>query len=369
MTIQIFGTVCIDKVRKIEEFPKALGTYTTVVEEQTFLGGEASNTFVCLNEWMDKGSEYVRLLSTPIVNDLNGKTIMNKLKQSTDKTSDKNVIYTKIEGNTSSPSSLLSSSSPSSPPSLKCNIEYTPIVDIYVCNTKERTMFGIGFEQIDRYMIECKEIKEKILNVDLQFGPNHWISLDVNYPSINKEIIKKAIVTNTNLFLMDQELDSAVNELSKENTSIEHTSKLIFQSSSDHFGNKNGSIEGFFKIMNQWFQKENGIFKKFLFILTDSKNGFGVGGTWNDSWIEPYWFTPSIIPPDKIIDSTGAGDAFRAGLIFSLIHKNQSLSDSLEFASAVGGLNCLSFGGCSSTPSLNSINQFLKSNNKNQMFL
>ncbi|KAN0022399.1 hypothetical protein ACTFIU_004580 [Dictyostelium citrinum] len=356
MTIQIFGTVCIDKVRKIDEFPKSVGTYTPVINEQILLGGEASNTFVCINEWIEKGHESIKLIVPPLVNDLNGKFIVNKLKQSTDKTSDKNVIYTQIQKrpNDDDENGFL---------------KYTPITDIYVCKSKERTMFGIGFPEIDQYMIECKEIKEKILNVDLQFGPNHWISLDANYPLINKEIIKKAIITNTNLYIMDQELDTVVDELSKENTSIEHTSKLIFQSSSDHFGNKDGSIEGFFNIMNQWFQKDNGIFKKFLFILTDSKNGFGIGGTWNNHWIDPYWFTPSTIPPDKLIDTTGAGDAFRAALIFSLIHKNQSLPDSLEFASATGGLNCLSFGGCSSTPSLNSINQFLKLNNKNQMFL
>ncbi|KAM9963721.1 hypothetical protein ACTFIW_006972 [Dictyostelium discoideum] len=358
MTIQIFGTVCIDKVRKIEEFPKSLGTYTPVISEQILLGGEASNTFVCINEWVEKGQESIKLIAPPFVNDLNGKFIINKLKQSTDKTSDKNVIFTQIQ-------EINDNSNNNENNYLK----YTPITDIYVCNKKERTMFGIGFPEIDQYMVESKEIKEKILNVDLQFGPNHWISLDANYPLINKEVIKKSIITNTNLYIMDQELDTVVDELSLENTSIEHTSNLIFQSSSDHFGNKDGPIQEFFNIMNQWFQKDNGIFKKFLFILTDSKNGFGIGGTWNNEWIEPYWFTPSAIPSDKVVDTTGAGDSFRAGLIFSLVHKNQSLSNSLEFASACGALNCLSIGGCSSTPTLNSINQFLKLNNKCQMFL
>ncbi|EGC31028.1 hypothetical protein DICPUDRAFT_157156 [Dictyostelium purpureum] len=76
-----------------------------------------------------------------------------------------------------------------------------------------------------------------------------------------------------------------------------------------------------------------------------------VGGTLSNyktgesTYIEQYWFDPVQIPSDKIVDSTGAGDAFRAGLIYSLIYKNQALNNSLHFASTSGGLNCLSYGG------------------------
>ncbi|EGC28237.1 hypothetical protein DICPUDRAFT_85644 [Dictyostelium purpureum] len=51
-----------------------------------------------------------------------------------------------------------------------------------------------------------------------------------------------------------------------------------------------------------------------------------------------------------IVDSTGAGDSFRAGLIDSLIYINQALNNSLHFTSASVGLNYLSYGGNSRTP-------------------
>ncbi|EGC31394.1 hypothetical protein DICPUDRAFT_156747 [Dictyostelium purpureum] len=167
---------------------------------------------------------------------------------------------------------------------------------------------------------------------------------------------------------MDHEIDSVIKELVNSGDGVLENLKemsLVYQSSSDWFGNKNGDKQVFLTTMKEWLQSNIGANKYFLLILTDSKNGFGVGGTLRNyktgesTYIEPYWFDPVQIPSDKIVDSTGAGDAFRAGLIYSLIYKNQALNNSLQFAS--GGLNCLSYGGNSGTPTFKEILELINS--------
>ncbi len=47
----------------------------------------------------------------------------------------------------------------------------------------------------------------------------------------------------------------------------------------------------------------------------------------------------------KPIDTTGAGDCFDAGFVYSFLHKNRSFKDSIKFANALGALSCLYIGG------------------------
>ena len=44
------------------------------------------------------------------------------------------------------------------------------------------------------------------------------------------------------------------------------------------------------------------------------------------------------------VDSTGAGDSFLGGLIYSFFHEGQTPQESLDFAAAVGAMKCLRFG-------------------------
>ena len=53
--------------------------------------------------------------------------------------------------------------------------------------------------------------------------------------------------------------------------------------------------------------------------------------------VKPYNISP--------VDTTGAGDCFDAGFVFSFLHKNRSFKESVEFANALGALSCLYVGG------------------------
>jgi len=80
----------------------------------------------------------------------------------------------------------------------------------------------------------------------------------------------------------------------------------------------------------------------------------------------PAWYarhgdrTRREIPPFpvEVIDSAGAGDSFRAGLIYGLLH-GWTDEDSLRFASAVAALICTTAPGCVNPPALDQVLSFL----------
>ena len=43
--ILVYGTICLDRVYRIENLPK-LGGYAPILSEETFLGGEAADNFI-----------------------------------------------------------------------------------------------------------------------------------------------------------------------------------------------------------------------------------------------------------------------------------------------------------------------------------
>ena len=65
--------------------------------------------------------------------------------------------------------------------------------------------------------------------------------------------------------------------------------------------------------------------------------------------------------PIEVIDSTGAGDAFH-GAFCHFLEKGLSLEVCLEASSAVGSLNCRSYGGRNALPSSTELLDFLKIN-------
>lgn len=60
------------------------------------------------------------------------------------------------------------------------------------------------------------------------------------------------------------------------------------------------------------------------------------------------------------IDTTGAGDAFSAGIIYALLNKF-SIKESLRFANACGALSCLKEGTTEASPTIQSVLSFLDS--------
>ncbi|KGG00624.1 MULTISPECIES: carbohydrate kinase family protein [Prochlorococcus] len=94
-------------------------------------------------------------------------------------------------------------------------------------------------------------------------------------------------------------------------------------------------------------------------IITDGKNPV----EWYISGLQGITETPSS---QKIVDTTGAGDAFLAGLISKLISSDYpsnslEIEDYIKFASVCGLLTCLGEGAIEQQPYYDSVNKFLGS--------
>ena len=68
-------------------------------------------------------------------------------------------------------------------------------------------------------------------------------------------------------------------------------------------------------------------------------------------------YTPFEINP---VDTTGAGDSFRAGIIYGLLKKS-SIGKTIEFASALAAIVCQSIPGVINSPSYNQVKSFIAS--------
>jgi len=89
-----------------------------------------------------------------------------------------------------------------------------------------------------------------------------------------------------------------------------------------------------------------------LVVFTDGSRpawfGRGAGGTRHEQ--PPF--------PVDVVDSAGAGDSFRGGLIYGLL-RGWSDAESVRFASAIAALICTTAPGCVHPPSLAQVRDFL----------
>ena len=60
----------------------------------------------------------------------------------------------------------------------------------------------------------------------------------------------------------------------------------------------------------------------------------------------------------KVVDTTGAGDAFHGAFIYGML-KKWNLEKIAEFSNAVAAINCTKLGGRSGLPNLKEVNKFL----------
>jgi len=94
-------------------------------------------------------------------------------------------------------------------------------------------------------------------------------------------------------------------------------------------------------------------------IITDGKNPV----SWYINGLQGITKTPTS---QKIVDTTGAGDAFLAGLISKLISSGYpsnepEIEDCIKFASGCGLLTCLGEGAIEQQPYYEKVNKFLGS--------
>ena len=182
----------------------------------------------------------------------------------------------------------------------------------------------ISAETIFFLLEQAKKFEVKIV-IDLNWREVFW-----EYSSFSSDISKKSRVKQIKNFLNHA-----------------HVLKLAKEEATLFFENENPMF-----ISQQMSEKPD-------VIITDGKNPV-------EWFINGFQGTTETLDSQKIVDTTGAGDAFLAGLISKLISSGYpsnelEIEDCIKFAGVCGLLTCLGEGAIEQQPYYEKVNKFLGS--------
>jgi sugar/nucleoside kinase (ribokinase family) len=294
--ITVYGTLCLDRLHRVPNLPQP-GGYVEISSTQTAIGGEAYNTHYSLQKWNSPR----QLITNSIGNSIDADLIRKLLQEQN--------LAEPVEPK---------------------NHQLTPICDIYVTPDGERTMFGIGFADLSKFSdpVEAENIQ------------GTWFTSDGNLGEMSLYFSKVARSKGARIYWMDAALEPP--------DQPEYHESDIWQNSTDRCGKK-GDLQANLATIEKISQKIG-----CLCILTDGKNGFVICGPKT-----PATHFPPFRAPLQI-DSTGAGDCFRAGFLHSL-DSQKPLPDALAFAAAAASLACQGFGATASIPTIDEVNDLILS--------
>ncbi len=192
-----------------------------------------------------------------------------------------------------------------------------PVCDIYVTPDGERTMFGYGFATMQKTSTPAK--------VDLT-GVT-LLTVDGNLGQAAAIIADRAQDNSIPVYAMDTD------------EVVKLAPNGFWQTSTDRVGRR-GDIQRNLLLVQKTVKAQN-----CFCIHSDGANGFIAGGP-----NHPVRHYPPF-PAPAVVDSTGAGDAFRAGMLYGL-SQNWPITQCLQFASAAGCLNCRAFGAINGLPTV-----------------
>jgi len=285
--VLVFGTVCIDRLRRIPHLPPA-GGYVEIQEQLELLGGEAANTANALHEW---GNE---ILLAP--NALGNSPESDRLRQM--------IRDRGLAGTFADPGPMESS--------------VAPVCEIYITPDGDRTMFGNGFNRMG----------PAVPIAELPYRAGEWFTAEPNMSGPSREAVAAAHAAGMKLYLMD---------FVREDDSI--PTGAFWQCSTDWVGTRN-NVQKNVQWVRGWVER-HGCFA----IVSDGPNGFVAGSP----EMEVRAYPP--FPAPAMVDSTGAGDMFRAGMLHGL-SRGWPIERCLRFASAAGCLKCQYIGATSQVPTV-----------------
>ena len=202
----------------------------------------------------------------------------------------------------------------------------TPVCDIYVTPDGERTMFGRGFSTMEPGY-ESSQIP---------FENNQWFTAEPNMSVASREVSREAIRRGMRMYLMD---------FLRNDEPIAAGS--FWQSSTDWAGAR-GDEGANIEWVNRWVDRY-GCFA----VLSDGPRGFVAGSPEHPARHYPPFPAPALV------DTTGAGDGFRAGMLHGL-DLGWPVEKCLAFASAAGSLACGYLGATEIVPGVEEIQALIE---------
>lgn len=298
--VLVFGTVCLDRVRRVPKLP-APGQYVEIESELVLLGGEAANTANALHQW-----------GVPIA--LSGNAVGTSLES--------DLLWSALRSR-QLPTEFLRAL-----PIASRTMALSPVCDVYVTPDRQRTMFGNGFGRMG-------------LGIALDALPwdaCEWFTADPNMGTVARDAVREATRRGKRLYLMDFfQPDDPI------------APGAYWQSSTDWVGER-GNTQRNVRWVKDWVA-QHGCFA----VLSDGPNGFVAGSP----EVPVRHYAP--FPAPEYVDSTGAGDIFRAGMLFGLT-QGREIRACLAFASAAGCLKCAYVGATSRVPSRAEITALIQEN-------
>jgi ribokinase len=271
------------------------GGYVEAISEVRMLGGEAANTAYALRSW---GAEVV-LAGNGIANDTEGDFVRSELAR---------------RGIQAITDHLL--------PAVR-----TPVCDVFVDDAGRRTMIGFGFS----------DMASTVDATRLPYRIGQWFTVEPNMLETARSSLLLAERAGMRIYAMDMVRDK---------DPVPPGS--YWQTSTDWAGIRGDTAANLGWIRS--FVEKHDCFA----ILTDGANGFAAGS--RDVGIRHY---PPFRLEHPVVDSTGAGDLFRAGMLFGL-DQSWPVERCLRFASAAGCLACRSPGATSELPGRQEIEEVVR---------
>lgn len=201
----------------------------------------------------------------------------------------------------------------------------TPVCDVFVTDAGERTMIGLGFSQTAATVDPAR--------VDYQ--PGGWFTAEPNLEDTARRTIRLAHEHGMRTYAMDFVGDD---------DPIFPGS--FWQTSTDWAGVR-GDLRANLEFVRAWIDR-HGCFA----ILTDGAKGLVAGSP----EFPPRHFP--AYPVAEMVDATGSGDIFRAGMLFGL-DSGWEIEECLRFASAAGSLSCQYVGATERIPTTEEIRRLL----------
>ena len=293
--VLVYGTVCLDVLWRVEKLPPP-GGYVDILEERREIGGEAANTAMALSRWGVK----VALIGNALGDDEDGR-LLRKLFARDAPAIDLRYLAT----------------SPTA---------FTPYCVCTSTPDGERTMFGYRFTEMQPPPLDPALASSARL-----------FTMEPNAYAAGAEACRVAATAGVFTLPMDYAQNPEINAIA---------SQVV--TSSEHVGRDLTAIElaAFAARVRDDYGPTT--------IVTWGERGCFVAETGQIGLTAIH--LPAYVAP-SVIDTTGSGDIFRAGLLYGRL-QDWDLFTTVRFASAAAALNCGEMGGWCGVRSLAEIREF-----------
>ena len=294
----VYGTVCVDLMWRVDRL-SAPGSYEPIQEERRTIGGEASNTAIALSRWGLR----VALVGTATGDDENGRHLRGMFARDAPE-----IDISKV--------GIWPGAS-----TAYCVCIATP--------DGHRTMYGSGFTGM-----QCPDLDPEFVRRASVF------TLDPNAYESGLKACGIASAAGVPIVAMDYTLSSEVNSTAE--ISVTSHAQIAVSGSVRAYGEYAAAIRDRHGCTTVVTCGESGCFVA----------EHGIEG-------KPAVHVPAFTV-DRAIDTTGAGDIFRAGLIYGR-HRGWDIVYAARYGSAAAALNCTELGGWAGVRPAGEVEAFLRS--------